>query len=85
MRFPLSSGLGGSRMAIRSRTAIATPPFIPSCYSAFVPLPQYVEGDIQAQIGALRAGRDEMLRLAGKYGADVVKQACARSSTTPNA
>lgn len=36
--------------------------------------PQYVEGDIQAQIGALRAGRDEMLRLAGKYGADVVKQ-----------
>ncbi|MCW3007333.1 MAG: methylhydantoinase [Solirubrobacterales bacterium] len=36
--------------------------------------PQYVEGDIQAQIGALRAGADEMLRLAGKYGADVVKQ-----------
>jgi N-methylhydantoinase B len=36
--------------------------------------PQYVEGDIQAQIGALRAGRDEMLRIAEKYGADVVKQ-----------
>lgn len=36
--------------------------------------PQYVEGDIQAQIGALRAGEDEMLRLASKYGADVVKQ-----------
>jgi len=36
--------------------------------------PQYVEGDIQAQIGALRAGRDEMLRIADKYGADVVKQ-----------
>jgi N-methylhydantoinase B len=36
--------------------------------------PQYVEGDIQAQIGALRAGRDELLRLAAKYGADVVKQ-----------
>jgi N-methylhydantoinase B len=36
--------------------------------------PQYVEGDIQAQIGALRAGEDEMLRLAAKYGADVVKQ-----------
>jgi N-methylhydantoinase B/oxoprolinase/acetone carboxylase alpha subunit len=36
--------------------------------------PQYVEGDIQAQIGALRAGRDEMLRLADKYGADVVKE-----------
>jgi N-methylhydantoinase B/oxoprolinase/acetone carboxylase alpha subunit len=36
--------------------------------------PQYVEGDIQAQIGALRAGEDEVLRLARKYGADVVKQ-----------
>ncbi len=36
--------------------------------------PQYVEGDIQAQIGALRAGRDEMLRLADKYGAEVVKE-----------
>lgn len=36
--------------------------------------PQYVEGDIQAQTGALRAGRDELLRLADKYGADVVKQ-----------
>ena len=36
--------------------------------------PQYVEGDIQAQIGALRAGEDEMVRLARKYGSDVVKQ-----------
>lgn len=36
--------------------------------------PQYVEGDIQAQLGALRAGRDEMLRLADKYGADVVRR-----------
>jgi N-methylhydantoinase B len=36
--------------------------------------PQYVEGDIQAQIGALRAARDEMLRLADKYGAGVVKE-----------
>jgi N-methylhydantoinase B len=36
--------------------------------------PHYVEGDIQAQIGALRAGRDELHRLADKYGADVVKQ-----------
>jgi N-methylhydantoinase B len=36
--------------------------------------PQYVEGDIQAQIGALRAGRDELLRLADKYGAELVKQ-----------
>ena len=36
--------------------------------------PQYVEGDIQAQLGALRAGRDEMQRIAAKYGAEVVKQ-----------
>lgn len=36
--------------------------------------PQYVEGDIQAQIGALRAGEDEMMRLASKYGAGVVKE-----------
>ena len=36
--------------------------------------PFYVEGDIQAQIGALRAGRDEIVRLADRYGADVVKQ-----------
>jgi N-methylhydantoinase B len=35
--------------------------------------PFYVEGDIQAQIGALRAGRDEIVRLADRYGADVVK------------
>lgn len=36
--------------------------------------PDYVEGDIQAQIGALRAGRDELLRLAGKYGPETVRQ-----------
>ncbi len=36
--------------------------------------PQYVEGDIQAQLGALRAARDEMQRLGRRYGADVVKQ-----------
>jgi N-methylhydantoinase B len=36
--------------------------------------PQYVEGDIQAQLGALRAARDEFVRLADKYGADVVRQ-----------
>lgn len=36
--------------------------------------PQYVEGDIQAQIGALRAGEDEMLRLAAKYGVGTVRQ-----------
>ncbi|MHB1468130.1 MAG: hydantoinase B/oxoprolinase family protein, partial [Solirubrobacteraceae bacterium] len=35
--------------------------------------PQYVEGDIQAQVGALRAGEEELLRLARRYGADVVK------------
>ena len=44
--------------------------------------PQYVEGDIQAQLGALRAGRDEMQRLAAKYGAEVVKQGMPRCSTT---
>jgi len=36
--------------------------------------PYYVEGDIQAQIGALRAAEDEMLRLARKYGPEVVRQ-----------
>jgi N-methylhydantoinase B len=36
--------------------------------------PQYIEGDIQAQLGALRAGADELCRLAEKYGADVVRQ-----------
>ncbi|SJM54959.1 hydantoinase B/oxoprolinase family protein [Gulosibacter sp. 10] len=36
--------------------------------------PQYVEGDIQAQIGALWAGRDEILRLARKYGAERLRQ-----------
>jgi N-methylhydantoinase B len=36
--------------------------------------PQYVEGDIQAQLGALRAGREEMQRIAAKYGAEVVQQ-----------
>ena len=36
--------------------------------------PQYVEGDIQAQLGALRAARDEMQRLAAKYGAHVMRQ-----------
>jgi N-methylhydantoinase B/oxoprolinase/acetone carboxylase alpha subunit len=36
--------------------------------------PNYVEGDIQAQIGALRAAEDELLRLARKYGPDVVRQ-----------
>ncbi|OIK10866.1 methylhydantoinase [Bacillus sp. MUM 116] len=36
--------------------------------------PQYIEGDIQAQLGALRAARDEFTRLADKYGPDIVKQ-----------
>jgi N-methylhydantoinase B/oxoprolinase/acetone carboxylase alpha subunit len=36
--------------------------------------PQYVEGDIQAQLGALRVGRDELVRLADKYGPEVVRE-----------
>ncbi len=36
--------------------------------------PDYVEGDIQAQIGALRAGHDELIRLADKYGRDTLEQ-----------
>lgn len=36
--------------------------------------PQYVEGDIQAQLGALWAGRDEVLRLATKYGVDKLRE-----------
>lgn len=36
--------------------------------------PQYIEGDIQAQLGALTAARDEFIRLAEKYGIDVVRQ-----------
>lgn len=36
--------------------------------------PQYVEGDIQAQLGALRAARDELTRLARKYGPETVLQ-----------
>ncbi|MFF2113908.1 hydantoinase B/oxoprolinase family protein [Rhodococcus koreensis] len=36
--------------------------------------PQYIEGDIQAQLGALWAGRDEILRLAGKYGTATLRQ-----------
>lgn len=36
--------------------------------------PQYIEGDINAQLGALRAARDEFIRLANKYGVDVLRQ-----------
>lgn len=36
--------------------------------------PQYIEGDIQAQFGALRAAENELTRLADKYGIDIVKQ-----------
>ena len=35
--------------------------------------PQYVEGDLQAQLGALRAARTELQRLAGRYGRDVLR------------
>ncbi|SFE80586.1 hydantoinase B/oxoprolinase family protein [Alteribacillus iranensis] len=36
--------------------------------------PHYVEGDIQAQMGALQAAKNELTRLADKYGIDVVRQ-----------
>lgn len=36
--------------------------------------PQYVDGDIQAQFGALWSARDELTRLADKYGATVLRQ-----------
>lgn len=36
--------------------------------------PHYVEGDIQAQVGALYAADDELKRLAKKYGVDVLKK-----------
>lgn len=36
--------------------------------------PQYIEGDVQAQLAALWAGRDEMQRLAAKYGRDTMRQ-----------
>jgi N-methylhydantoinase B/oxoprolinase/acetone carboxylase alpha subunit len=36
--------------------------------------PQYVEGDVQAQLAALWAGRDEIQRLAARYGVDTLRQ-----------
>lgn len=36
--------------------------------------PQYVEGDLQAQMGALLIARDELIRLARKYGPETVLQ-----------
>lgn len=36
--------------------------------------PDYVEGDIQAQMGALQAAKSELIRLAKKYGVKTVKQ-----------
>ncbi len=36
--------------------------------------PQYVEGDIQAQLGALWAAREEIQRLARRYGAEKLRQ-----------
>lgn len=36
--------------------------------------PQYIDGDIQAQLAALWACRDEMQRLASRYGLDVMRQ-----------
>jgi N-methylhydantoinase B/oxoprolinase/acetone carboxylase alpha subunit len=39
--------------------------------------PQYILGDLQAHEAALAAARDELHRLAGKYGPDVVRQGMA--------
>ncbi|MEN0135435.1 MAG: hydantoinase B/oxoprolinase family protein [Rhodococcus sp. (in: high G+C Gram-positive bacteria)] len=36
--------------------------------------PQYVEGDVQAQLASLWACRDEMRRLAQRYGVDVMRE-----------
>lgn len=36
--------------------------------------PQYVEGDIQAQMGALQAAKNELTRLADKYGYHTVRE-----------
>lgn len=36
--------------------------------------PQYIDGDVQAQLAALWACRDEMGRLATRYGLDVMRQ-----------
>ena len=36
--------------------------------------PQYIDGDIQAQLAALWAGRDEMQRLAARYGIDTLRE-----------
>lgn len=38
-------------------------------------VPQHVDGDLRAQIGALRAADSELTRLAGRYGVDVLRQA----------
>ena len=37
-------------------------------------VPQYVDGDIQAQLGALRAAEMELTRLAKKYGVHVLRE-----------
>jgi N-methylhydantoinase B len=36
--------------------------------------PQYIEGDVQAQLASLWAGRDEMQRLAGRYGVETLRE-----------
>ena len=38
-------------------------------------VPQYVDGDIQAQLGALRAADAELTRLAERYGIDTLRDA----------
>jgi N-methylhydantoinase B len=38
-------------------------------------VPQYVDGDIQAQLGALKAAEQEMKRLAARYGVEALLEA----------
>ena len=38
-------------------------------------VPQYVDGDIQAQLGALRAAEVELTRLARRYGVETLREA----------
>lgn len=40
-------------------------------------VPQHVDGDLRAQIGALKAAEGELQRLAGRYGVDTLAEAMA--------
>lgn len=38
-------------------------------------VPQHVDGDLRAQIGALKAAESELVRLAGRYGRETLREA----------